>query len=324
MCQRITLVAFVAALTAAVGPSADARAEPAAPSASTTAHATMHTKLGRYSATISATRPARGKRATLAVHLSRGNPARDEQTHDYTFTLPRSAVAVDSRLGRARIKAKLGSLGALDLKLTGTGKRASQGPPAGCRGPATVSRSARARGSMRIRLAGLGTLRRAGRSVTLDRTRGRGDIICPGLKCRRYAGSEIVGVNFEDSYLSVQSDGLGHTFVFASVAELLTSPPVSIHHTRFALGGRMTVNEVAGPDDLSIELSGRGPAKGNLTFSGTGAVEPEPGCKGHSVRRIFGAVTGQFALQVDGVGSVSVSGDGSAAAPVAAYREQVE
>ena len=324
MCQRITLVAFVAALTAAVGPSADARAEPAAPSASTTAHATMHTKLGRYSATISATRPARGKISTLAVHLSRGNPARDEQTHDYTFTLPRSAVTVDSRLGRARIRAKLGSLGALDLRLTGTGRRASQGPPAGCRGPATVSRSARARGSIRIRLAGLGTLRRAGRSVTLDRVRGRGAVSCPGLKCRRYAGSEIVGINFEDSYLSVQSDGLGNTFVFASVAELLTSPPVSIHHTRFALGGQLTVNEDAGFGDISIELSGSGPAKGNLTFSGTGAVEPEPGCKGHSVRRIFGAVTGQFALQVDGVGSVSVSGDGSPAAPVAAYREQVE
>lgn len=284
----------------------------------------MQTKLGRYAATITATNAAGGKRATLAVHLSRGNPARDEQTHTYAFTLPNQAVAIDSRLGKARVRARLGSFGTVDLRLAGRGRTSTQRPELGCSGPATISRSARARGRMRIRLGSLGTLRSAGRSVSIDRATRRGTVKCGLPKCRRYGGTKVAGLNVGTSYLSVQADGLGHTFVFGAVSERLTSPPVSINHTRFAAGGTIAANFGAGSDDRTIALSGGGPATGNLTFSGTGAAETDGACRGHHVRRISGPVSGQLELPIDGVGTVSVGGDGSATAPLGVYREQID
>jgi hypothetical protein len=324
MGQRVIFAALVAASTAAVASSADARAAGAARSSPTTAHAVLQTKLGRYKATITATNAAGGRRATLAVHLSRGNPARDEQTHTYAFTLPKRAVAIDSRLGKARIRARLGSFGRVDLRLAGRGKTSKEGSSPSCSGPGEISRAARARGRMNIRLGSLGALRAAGKSVRLDRATRRGTVRCAPPRCRRYAGTRVAGLNVGTGYLSVQSDGLGHTYVFGAVSERRASPPVSINHTRFALGGTITVNQGAGTDGRTIALSGSGPATGNLTFSGTGAEEADGGCRGHHVRRIFGPVTGQLALPIDGAGTIAVSGDGSASAPVGAYREQID
>jgi hypothetical protein len=315
MRQRTLLAAVVAATLVAVGstPAAEARRSP------TTAHAYLHTKLGNYAATVTATRAA--KAATLVVHLSRGDAAKDQQTHDYSFTLAPSTVTVDSKLGTARVNANLGSFGAVDLKLGGRGKTSTE-KPSGCSGPATLTRSARAKGAITIKLGSLGTLRGAGRSVSLDRLQKKGTVKCPAGPCRRYAGSQIAGLNSGDNYLSIQSDGLGHTFVFGTVSQRL--PKVSISHTRFAAGGTLAVTLGAGPNDRSIALTGGGPATGSLTFAGTGAAEADAGCKGHTVRRLSGPAAGSLSLPIDGVGTVTIAADGSATAPIAAYREQID
>lgn len=287
----------------------------------TTAHVNLQTKLGRYAVAITATTGRRA--ATLNVYLSRGNPARDQQTHSYTFALAPRAVFVDSRLAKARIRARLRSFGTVDLTLGGRGASSLQ-RASPCTGPATISRSARARGRITLRLGRLGTLRRTGRSILIDRLRRPGTVRCAPPKCRRYAGAQVAGINVAGGYLSLQSDGLGHTYVFGAVEQRLTKPSVSISHTRFALGGRLDASPGAGPDDRLIELTGGGPATGTLTFSGAGAPEPDAGCSGHTVRRIFGNVTGQMRLPIDGAGVIDIAADGSPAAPLGAYREQID
>lgn len=315
MRQRTLLAALVAASLLVAAPStAVAKRSP------TTAHAYLQTKVGAYAATVTATKES--KQATLDVHLSRGDAARDQQTHDYSFTLAPSAVAVDSKLGSARIKAKLGSFGALDLKLAGRGKTQTEPVASSCTGPATLSRDAWAKGKISLKLGSLGTLSKPGKSVSLDRLKRKGTVKCKGGDCRRIAGTQVAGLNVWPNYLALQSDGLGHTFVFGTVSQQISSPKVAITHTRFAAGGALAAT-VGDANFVSITLSGGGPASGTLTFSGTGAPEAEPGCKGHTIRRISGAASGQLSLPIDGVGVVSVSADGSASAPIAAYREQV-
>jgi hypothetical protein len=316
------LAALVAAASTAVGLSAPTRAAVGARTSPTPANVYLHTKLGKYAVTVTATTGR--KTATLVVYLSRGNPSSDEQTHTYAFTLARRAVAIDSKLGRARIRARLGSFGAIALTLSGRGKSSVAKPPAGCSGPATISRPARARGKLKIKLPGLGTIRGAGRSVGLDRLQRRGTLRCPKPRCDPIAGVAIAGINDGGKYLSIQSDPGRGTRVFGTVAERLKRPRVSVNHTRFARGGSLVASPGAGADDRSISLSGGGPATGSLSFAGTGTPEPDARCAGHTVRRIFGPASGRLELRIDGVGAVSVAADGSPTAPQGAYREQID
>src|SRR6185436_6324339 len=122
---------------------------------------------------------------------------------------------------------------------------------------------------------GLGTIRRAGSSVSLDRLQRRGSLRCPNPPCDPIANVEIAGVNDGGSYISIQSDPGRGTWVFGTVAQRLKRPRVSINHTRFARGGSLVASPGAGPDDRSIALTGGGPATGSLTFSGTGPPEPD-------------------------------------------------
>jgi hypothetical protein len=130
-------------------------------------------------------------------------------------------------------------------------------------------------------------------------------------------------VNVGPNYVSVQSDGLGHTYVFATVTQQLARPRVSIEHTRFARGGGLEASPGAGANDRSLVLTGSGPASGGLSFSGTGATSADRGCRGHTVLRVSGRVNGRLQVPIDGVGVVSISGDGSASAPLGDYVEQV-
>lgn len=306
----------VAVLAAA---SAMARSRPAAPSP-TLAHVYLTATVGRYAATITVTKQG-GRRgaATLVVFLSRGGSA-DQQTHSYAFTLAPSAVSIDVVLGRARVQAALGLFGTVDMTLTGRGAANVQ---RACSGPGTLVRSAKLNGRIRLRLGSLGTITSLGRGVSLDRLQRSGTPSCPVPRCRRDAGTEIAGVNVGPSYISVQSDGLGHTYVLGSVSQQVSKPRVSIEHTRFALGGSLAVSPGAGAHDRALVLSGSGPVSGRLSFSGTGAIAPDRGCRGHTVLRVSGPIDGQLSLVIDGVGVVSVGGDGSATAPLGDYAEQV-
>jgi hypothetical protein len=309
-------VLVVTALCVMAQTSAAARSGPSA----TVAHVYLNARVGNYAVTITVTKQG-GRRGavTLVAYLSRGGST-DQQTHSYSFTLAPGAAAVDSALGTARVKATLGSFGDVNLTLTGRGVTKTQ---RACSGPATLVRTAKATGRIKLRLGLLGTVSSLGRAVSIDRLQRSGSPSCQVPPCRRYGGTEIAGVNAGPNYVSVQSDGLGHTYMFATVSQQFARPSVSITHTRFALGGSLSASPGAGAGDRSLELTGSGPASGSLSFRGTGVTSPDRGCPGHTVLRVSGSINGQLQLPIDGFGTVVVSGDGSATAPLGDYVEQV-
>lgn len=325
MCTRTPRVGFIALSIGVLGGALQLGASAAAASPSpTTAHVYLQTKVGRYSASVIATQAPRARAATLVVYLKRGSPSRDQQTHTFSFTLRRGAVTVDRRLGGARISAGLGSFGTVRLAVRGRGRTSAISPPGPCSGPATLSRAGRPKGRISIRLGRLGTLRSPGRATGLDRASSGRATRCRQPPCRRYAGTRIAGLTSGPSYLSIQADGQGQTYVFGAVTQRLRKPTVFVNHTRFALGGSVVSTSGPAPGDRTITLTGSGPASGSLSFSGPGPPEVDRGCAGHHVRRLSGRVRGSLRMAIDGVGVVSATGDGSAGAPLGVEREQVD
>jgi hypothetical protein len=70
-----------------------------------------------------------------------------------------------------------------------------------------------------------------------------------------------------------------------------------------------------------VTLTGSGPLSGSLIFTGAAPAAPVAGCPGQSVRRLSGRASGSLQLTMHGVGPVTVTGDGSATAPIGTYRE---
>lgn len=314
--RRLALAALLAlAVGALAGPAAQAAPAPASP---TPVHVTMTTKVGPYTVTITASRETARGPGALVVYLRRGTPARDEQTHAYAFTLPAGAVAVDSRVETARVRARLGAFGTVDLRLTGRGATTTTAPLKPCSGPATQDRAATVAGTLTLTLGALGTVRRPAKA-RLDRLVRRGVVRCPSQGCRVGGGTLVGGVTVDRTYVALQSDGT-RTYVFATVSEQ-PSPGVSVQHTRFALGGALVSTAGTQPGERIVELTGSGPVTGSLRFAGIAATEPVKGCAGQTVTRLSGRITGSLLLDVHGLGPVTVAGDGSATAPIGTYRE---
>ena len=114
----------------------------AAPPSPTPANVSLATRLGPYAVTITASRDTARGPGALVVYLRRGNAGRDEQTHAFSFTLPAGAVTVDKRLETARVRARLGTFGSIDLKLTGRGATTVATPTMPCSGPGSQDRAA--------------------------------------------------------------------------------------------------------------------------------------------------------------------------------------
>ena len=212
MARRLALAAIAALCV--LPPTAHA----AAPASPTPAHVSLATKLGPYAVTITASRDAARGPGSLVVYLRRGDAARDEQTHAFAFTLPAGAVAVDKRLESARVRAQLGTFGSLDLRLTGRGATTVATPLQPCSGPGSQDRAARVTGSLTLNLGALGTLRSPGKA-RLDRLVRRGAVRCPAQRCRVGPGTAVAGVSVERTYVALQRDAAGKTYVFATVSE---------------------------------------------------------------------------------------------------------
>jgi hypothetical protein len=281
-------------------------------------------KLTGYRVTITAT-ATEGAPGRLLVVVTSGDPAVDAQTHTYAFQLPDRGVLVKGNLGRARVRADLGSFGSIKLAGAPKGKPGSVSPPAGCTGPTPLVRRMRVRGKIRLELPGIGTVRSVEPRGSAAR---RGQVTCADVSpCAPTVGARLVGINVAGTFLSVAAVPGGTPSLFASIASAVSPPASSIVHTRAIAGGVLL--QTAPPDGtgsvlVTLGADGTHGAAGQLTFAGQSVASDHPSCPGHRVNAIVGGVSGSITLQIAGAQDVGVTGDGAPSSPVGTFREEVD
>jgi hypothetical protein len=269
-----------------------------------------------YSLTLTATT---GRSARMVVFLARGS-AGDEQTHTYVFRLPSRAVFVDRRLRRARLRASLHAFGSVRLSGVSTGKAGTVAPPTGCRGPRTSERLVRLTGKVRIRLPGIGTIRPRPARAAIDRPVRGGAFKCasPPLSCEEPEPASV-DVSLPDVFLSATERTL-----FVSANSPARAPATSIVHTRTISQG-VTLDETqddTGGSTVALGVEGVRGVTGGLRFTGPRTTSADVRCSSKDVARVTGAINGRLVVNLAGYGDLAITGDGSAAAPVANYRTE--
>jgi hypothetical protein len=302
-------LALVACTTAMVG-------APAALASPGPGHIVLRARVAGYAVTLTATT---GRPARMVVFLE-GENAGDQQTHAYVFRLPSRGVVVDGRLRRARLRASLGAFGSVRLSGVPTARIGTVNPPTGCSGPKTRERLLRFVGRIRIRLAGIGTIRLRRAQGAIDQPARRGSVTCARapLPCPP-AGAREADISLPGVFLSVAEDVL-----FVSASSRARAPATSIVHTRTISQGVTLDDADTGGGAVTVTLGGEGSrgVSGQLTFTGPRTTSADSSCPSQNVARVSGSINGRLLVSLAGYGKLAISGNGSASGPLGNYRQE--
>jgi hypothetical protein len=270
------------------------------------------------------------KSATLSVVLTRGDPSVDQQTHAYAFKIKTSAISVDSKLGKAKLKASLGRYGKISVKVKGSGKTSTYPVYYPCSGPSTQNRGGKASGTIKISLPSFGTLRRFSKKADLTRFSKKGVVTCGSATSCDWSAMpqpgqtapQIASLSAPGRQISAQVGPSGETILLANVTAKLSSPGLQVVHSRMIVNGVQLIRGFGSGTDRTATVNGVGVTTGSVAFQGPATQTAVPRCPGILATRMEGRATGTLSTTMDGVGKVTFTGDGSVSAPLAEYFEE--
>lgn len=278
-------------------------AAPAAASAAPTTIVAGPVTVKDYSMTLSAT--DNGSSDGLSIMFNR-TAGKASQTHFYSFTKG-VKVTTRSTLAAAKIKAKLGRYGKIDLKLTGVGAVKRGAVPKGCTGTASKMRRGKLNGG--FKLVADSTYFKTIKKKSLKTSLFKGG----NIKCETDGGdgggsgggsgsttltSTVTGADGMLTFSATKTAGGEISQSAMRMDDATKTAPASIFHMISAPGTSAAFNFAA--DLTSATGAGVTPF-----FSGTFNFAAESTFDGMAM----GALTGDFAAKFDSIGRQSIASD---------------